>query len=62
MQCYLLEVVTMLEFLILTCLAGGIFDGIRSCFLPSNHPSNVKMRKERWLADHPNERWKCPYK
>lgn len=47
---------------VMSGFVGGIFAGIRSCFLPSNHPSNVKMRKERWLADHPNERWKCPYK
>lgn len=55
----------MLEVFLLTYVVAGIgalFKGARWAKLPSNHPDKVSFRKKQWLADHPNERWKCPYK
>lgn len=55
----------MLEVFFLTYVVAGIgalFKGARWANLPSNHPDKVSFRKKQWLADHPNERWKCPYK
>ena len=43
-------------------LTGAVVTTLRSIMLPPNHPYNVKRRKQNWLDDHPDERWKCPYK
>lgn len=40
---------------------GGLFQEM-STWGESSKQTRIRERKERWLADHPNERWKCPYK